>query len=153
MDLVFTFGPIIFMLILGYVVGAITEKRHYQSIYQREAQYIDLPVITIKRLPRDKAIQDTYLVQGSVVISLDYFKRFLASLKNLVGGRLGTYETLLDRARREAILRLKESANGADIVYNLKLESCAIGKSANSKKQIGSIEVVAYGTAVKYNKV
>ncbi|PCJ21352.1 MAG: hypothetical protein COB02_01835 [Candidatus Cloacimonadota bacterium] len=153
MDLLFTFAPVFIFLILGYIVGSIVEKNHYKSIYAREAKLIDLPVLTIKRIPTDKIVRETFLVQGSVVISLDYFKRFLASMKNLIGGRLGTYESLLDRARREAILRLKENATGADIIYNLKLESCAIGKSANSKKQIGSIEVFAYGTAVKYSKV
>jgi uncharacterized protein YbjQ (UPF0145 family) len=52
-------------------------------------------------------------VSGSVVVSVDYFKRFLAGLRTLVGGRVTSYETLLDRARREAILRCKETRAGA----------------------------------------
>ena len=151
MDIIFSFLPILF-LALGYIIGSTVEKNHYKDIYTREAKLIDLLVVNVKRIPRDRVVVDSYMVSGSVVISLDYFKRFLAGMKNLVGGRLGTYESLLDRARREAILRMKEEAGGADMIFNLKLESCAIGKSANSKKQIGSIEVLAYGTAIKYSK-
>jgi uncharacterized protein YbjQ (UPF0145 family) len=88
------------------------------------------------------------LVTGSVVISVDYFKRFLASLRTLIGGRVTSYESLLDRARREAILRMKEEASklGADKVFNIKLETSSISKSAKGK--VGSIEVLAYGTAL-----
>ena len=84
---------------------------------------------------------------GNVVISVDYFKRFVAGLRNLVGGRITTYETLLDRARREAILRMKEQAHGLGgyIVFNVKLETASISKGR--KNTVGSVEVLAYGTA------
>ena len=90
------------------------------------------------------------LVCGSVVISSDYFKRILASLRGIVGGRVKSYESLLDRSRREAILRLKEQAlqQGANLIVNLRLETSAIGNSANQKGHIGSVETFAYGTAL-----
>jgi uncharacterized protein YbjQ (UPF0145 family) len=88
------------------------------------------------------------MVTGSVVISVDYFKRFVAGLRKLVGGRVTTYETLLDRARREAILRMKERAKdlGAYIVFNVKIETASISKGR--KQTVGSVEVLAYGTAL-----
>ena len=49
------------------------------------------------------ALQMTVLVAGSVVISEDYFKRIVSSLQSLFGGRLRSYESLVDRARREAV--------------------------------------------------
>ncbi len=84
-----------------------------------------------------------------MVISVDYFKRSVAGLRALVGGRMKTYETLLDRARREAILRMKQQAKqlGANMVFNVKLETASISKGA--KDSIGSVEVYAYGTAMK----
>ena len=150
MGLLIQLGFLLFLLILGYLAGSIFEKKHYKSIYKREKETLDLVVVNVKKPPIGKKIVKSHFVSGSVVISLDYFKRFLASLKNLVGGRIGSYESLLDRARREAILRMKDKALEADMILNLRLESCAIGKSADSKKQIGSIEVVAYGTAIYY---
>jgi uncharacterized protein YbjQ (UPF0145 family) len=91
-------------------------------------------------------------VQGSAVISIDYFKRMLAALRNIVGGEVKSYETLVDRARREATLRMKEMAWDADIILNLRIETSAIGNSANRRKAVGSIEAIAYGTAITYKK-
>ena len=56
---------------------------------------------------KNSPILRTRLVQGSAVISIDYFKRMLAALRNIVGGEVKSYETLVDRARREATLRMK----------------------------------------------
>lgn len=141
---------IIFMslLALGYGFGQYAEKRHYKSILQREKALNALPAIASRIPPYGQADLQSQLVQGSVVISVDYFKRFIANLRNLVGGRVSTYETLLDRARREAILRMKENADqlGADMVFNIKLETSSIHKGKGNS--IGSVEVLAYGTAL-----
>ena len=84
-----------------------------------------------------------------MVIANDYFKAFVAGLRNLFGGKIRTYETLLDRARREAILRMKEEAQklGADFVFNIKYETSNI--SGQYSKRLPVIEVHAYGTALK----
>lgn len=141
------------LLILGYAVGSITEKNHYKSIEEREKKTLPLPVVNMKKvediLKPGKKIASAELVTGSVVVSIDYFKRILASLKNLVGGNVRSYETLIDRGRREAILRMKEAADSPDIIMNLRIETSTIGRSAN-RNSIGSIEVLAYGTAIKY---
>lgn len=141
------------LLILGYAVGSITEKNHYKSIEEREKKTLPLPVVNMKKvediLKPGKKIASAELVTGSVVVSIDYFKRILASLKNLVGGNVRSYETLIDRGRREAILRMKEAADSPDIIMNLRIETSTIGRSAN-RNSIGSIEVLAYGTALKY---
>jgi uncharacterized protein YbjQ (UPF0145 family) len=138
-------------LVLFYAVGAFVEKRHYESITSREKRLIKIPVVNLKKNPSpERKIKKSHLVQGSAVISLDYFKRFVASLRCLVGGRILVYESLLDRARREAILRLKESCPKADIVVNIRLENSAIAKSSEKNKQVGAIEVLAYGTAIYY---
>ncbi len=135
-------------LAVGYVFGRIAEKRHYKSIIKREKQYRHIAAISSRIPPPSQPADASMLVTGSVVISVDYFKRFLASLRTLIGGRIISYESLLDRARREAILRMKQQAEsyGADKVFNIKLETASISKSA--KGAIGSIEVLAYGTAL-----
>lgn len=135
------------LLALGYFFGRFYEKRHYKSIIQREADYRHIVAIASRIPPVSQTPVATTLVTGSVVISVDFFKRFLAALRSLIGGKVVSYESLLDRARREAILRMKQRADdsGADKIFNIKLETASISK--NARGNIGSIEVLAYGTA------
>ena len=136
------------LLALGYFFGRIAESRHYKSLIRREQEYRNVVAIASKIPPLGERLEASILVSGSVVISVDYFKRFLAGLRSLVGGRIVAYESLLDRARREALLRMKQEARklGADRVFNIKLETASISK--NARGGIGSIEVLAYGTAL-----
>ncbi len=147
---------VIFLLlfIIGYTFGSLAEKRHYRSIIQREAELLKLAVVTAEGSFPAGQVKESALVSGSAVISIDYFKRILATLRNIFGGRVKSYESLVDRARREAILRMKEQAHkqGAKMVINMRLETATIGRNANQKKQIGSIEAIAYGTAIVMNK-
>jgi uncharacterized protein YbjQ (UPF0145 family) len=139
---------LIVLLTIGYVVGRFAETRHYRSIIAREEALRGIPAVTTKLLPTMDPPARTTLVAGNVVISVDYFKKFVAGLRNLAGGRVVAYETLVDRARREAILRMKFDAKrrGAKMVFNVKLETSSISKGR--KNSIGSLEVLAYGTAV-----
>jgi uncharacterized protein YbjQ (UPF0145 family) len=91
------------------------------------------------------------MVTGSIVISLDYFKRVIAGLKGLVGGRITTYEPLLERARREALLRMIESAKaqGYDAVINVRLETSRLANSRGDGKGTAGVEMLAFGTAIK----
>ncbi len=138
------------LLTLGYLAGGRAERLHYQSINSREQELLDMPVVTWDEEFPPEQIRGAALVTGSAVISIDYFKRLMAILRNLFGGRVKAYESLVDRARREAILRMKQSAReqGADMILNMRLETAAIGQSANTKNQIGSVEAIAYGTAI-----
>lgn len=136
------------LLALGYGFGRFAELKHYKSIIKREKQFRSLPAIAVKTPPIMDESSDSRLVSGNVVISVDYFKRFISVLRNLVGGRVTSYESLIDRARREAILRMKEQAHqlNAKYVFNIKFETASIYKG--QRQQIGSVEVLAYGTAV-----
>ncbi len=140
----------IILMMLGYGFGTWAESRHYKSIEKREIQYQKLPTIGLKHpLPQPGQVVKTQLATGNVVISVDYFKRFLAALRNIFGGRVSSYETLVDRARREAILRMKASCPGATQIINVRLETSSLSKNTR-KGSIGSIEVFAYGTAITY---
>ncbi len=138
------------LMTLGYLFGHYAEKKHYKSINKREKELLKLPVISCKNPIGNDTIAHVKLSYGSVVISVDYFKRILASLYNFFGGNIRSYETLLDRARREAILRLKESTTDADQIINLRIETSSIYKGNGNS--IGSVEVLAYGTAIYFEK-
>ena len=134
------------LLITGYTFGTIIEKRHLKALHRREEETVALPVIMTKIPLHEADISDSRLVSGSVVVSVDYFKKFVASLVNFFGGRVAAYETLLDRARREAILRMKEDAKDASEIINVRIETSSISK--NASQNIGAVEVMAYGTAI-----
>jgi len=88
---------------------------------------------------------------GNVVISQDYFKRVVAGLKGIVGGNIRTFEPLLERARREALLRMKgiAHARGYDTIINVRLETATLASARSNGKGTAGVEVLAYGTAVK----
>ena len=136
------------LLTLGYGFGTYREKKHFQSIHKNEAKYQAIMVFESRFPPTQGIVSDGQLVQGNVVISVDYFKKFVAGLRMLIGGRLTTYETLLDRARREAVIRMKREANvnGANRIFNVKFETASISKGAGNG--VGSIEVLVYGSAI-----
>lgn len=137
------------LLALGFVFGKLTEHRHYRSIHTREQQLVAVPTVNSKKPLGDPAtIHRVELVHGHVVVSVDYFKQILAGLRNLFGGTIQSYETLLDRARREAILRMKENCPSADQILNLRIETSSISKGASDR--VGCVEVLAYGTAVYF---
>ncbi len=143
-------GFLIFLglLLLGYLSGRYLEHRHYESIREREAALSRLLVLPVRYPAEQHSRHASTLVTGSVVISVDYFKTVVAALRNIFGGRVGSYESLLDRARREATLRMQEEAQrlGAEIIYNVKYETSRIGE--DDRKGLGSVEVLAYGTAM-----
>lgn len=139
------------LLSLGYSFGRYAEIKHYRSILEREEILLTLPTTSKKSVGDDnREVSRCKLVNGSMVVSVDYFKRILAKLRNFFGGNVQSFETLVDRARREAVLRMKESCQDADMIINLRLETSSITKG--SGKQIGSVEVLAYGTAIYFSK-
>ena len=142
------FLPIVLLTIIGYLSGSIIERRHFQSIRKRELQLKGILTFSAKLPPAEDFNKQSVLVSGNVVISVDYFKHISAALRNLIGGRVIAYETLMERARREAILRMKTDAKekGASQIFNVKLETSSISKGRAN--QIGSVEVFAYGTGL-----
>jgi uncharacterized protein YbjQ (UPF0145 family) len=133
------------LILLGLVFGSMAEKKHFKSIRKREQEYLFLSTSTFKKTNLQD-IKESKLVSGSVVISIDFFKKFVASLVNFFGGNMTTYESLIDRARREAILRMKEEGLTSREIINVKIETSSISKG--TKGNIGSVEVIAYGTAI-----
>jgi uncharacterized protein YbjQ (UPF0145 family) len=136
------------LLAMGYGFGRFAEVSHYRSIIDRETLLNRIPAIASRTPHVTTRGYESQLVTGSVVISVDYFKRFIAGLRYLIGGRVTSYESLVDRARREAVLRMKEQAEqlGAEMVFNIKLETSSIYKGRHNS--VGAFEVLAYGTAI-----
>lgn len=133
------------LLAVGFIFGQINEQQHLTALKKAEAELAHITIVNTKYCP-DGSRAGT-LVNGNVVVAVDYFKVFVAGLKSLIGGRLGAYETLMERARREAIIRMKREAEalGATHIANVRVAFSAIGQQPASS----GVELLAYGTAVK----
>lgn len=140
--------PIVLILV-GSASGTWVERRHYRSLEAREAALRDRPVVTFRTTPQPPA--GGVLVTGNVVVSIDHFKRLVAGLRQLLGGRVASYETLVDRARREALLRMRESAPPCDLILNVRIETSTLD-GGDGERSVGSVEALAYGTAVTLSR-
>ena len=145
-NLYFEFGAAPTLLVLAFFTGRYLERRHFQSLDAREAEYADIITTNLKSLALTQNATLSGFVHGEVVVGSDYFKTTFAYIKSLFGGNLRTVESLMVRARREALLRLLEEARalGATHVINIRYEATNIG----GEKTIAS-EIHAYGTAVR----
>lgn len=143
----------IVILAFCYFSGSITEKNHYKSIRNRELSLFKQPYVSFaKKIGANKQVKNSFLVSASVVLGCDHFKAFIADLKSIFGGNVSTYESVLDRGRREAILRIRERArnNRANVVLNVKVDTVMLDPLGTSKHP--KVCVTAYGTAVEYAK-
>ncbi len=135
---------------LGYLVGHWREQSHLKSLAKREAALGHIVVTDLKTVANPKTASSGCLVMGEAVIATDYFKSIATQLRNLVGGEMKSMQSLVDRARREAIVRMLQQADraGATEVHNVRLETSNIRSATSQKKAAISVEMLAFGTAV-----
>lgn len=133
---------IIFLIACGvaFFTGSIAEKKHYQSIRTREAKIDFIPMITVDESELCDGMQRAEMVVGGVVVSCDFFKTTIAGLVTVFGGNISAIESVIDRARREATLRMQEQAQGADMLANVRLQTSTVGPF--------QVEAIAYATAL-----
>jgi uncharacterized protein YbjQ (UPF0145 family) len=150
MDGIIQIAVFVVLLAIGWFAGRAAERRHFREIAAAEASLRDILVFSERRLPPDRNFAHGTLVVGSVVIAEDYFKRIAAGLRGLVGGRITVYESLLDRGRREAIVRMKQEARllGATMILNVRLETASLSEERGGRASMFSAEFIAYGTAL-----
>ncbi len=128
------------------------EQRHLHSLDRREDALKDITLTDLKTPVNDAGISGAHLVSGQAVIGCDYFKSWLAGLRNLIGGEVHSLQTVLTRARREALVRMLDEARnmGANEVINVRFESSNILSGNPNRKRKGAMcaEIYAYGTAI-----
>jgi uncharacterized protein YbjQ (UPF0145 family) len=144
----FEIGTGLALLLIAYFLGGWEIKRHLRDLRDREQALRNIHVFASEQVAPQDSQYHSYLVCGTVVVSLDYFRRFVESIVQLFGGRISASDDLLDRARREAMVRLKQQAAhlGAKRIFNVKIQTAHI--TSNREDGIGSFEIIAYGTAM-----
>ena len=85
------------------------------------------------------------IVFGEVISGVNFFRDIAASIRDLVGGRSGSYEEELINARSQAMDEMAERAVrlGADAVIGIDIDYEVLGEKG------GMLMVTASGTAVK----
>ena len=84
------------------------------------------------------------IVTGEVIVGANLFKDFLASIRDLVGGRSGAYERVLREAKDKALQEIIERAQsvGANAIVGIDLDYETLGANGSM------LMVTASGTAV-----
>ncbi len=97
------------------------------------------PTIEGKKITDYKGI-----VFGEVVAGVDFIKDFAAGISNFFGGRSGSYEGELIRAREEAINEMTNRAEvlGANAIVGIDIDYEVLGQGNNM------LMVTVSGTAV-----
>ena len=134
------------LLVVTFLIGRFVERRHMRDLERRESDYAQIITTNTKRYTPPGRIVSAQFVHGEVVVGSDHFKTTVTAIRKFFGGNLRSVESLMLRARREALLRLLEEAYalGATHVINIRYESSSIGHA----KMIAA-EAHAYGTAVR----
>lgn len=99
-------------------------------------------IVTTNEVP-NKQITEVYgLVQGSTVEAKNIGHDISAGFKNLMGGEIDDYSSLMKKARNIAIKRMvrEAEAKGANAIVGMRYQTSEIMSMAS--------EVIAYGTAV-----
>lgn len=97
------------------------------------------PSIEGKKIKEYKGI-----VNGEVITGVNFVKDIMAGLRDLVGGRSGSYEQELITAREEALEEMgkRASSMGANAVIGVDIDYEVLGQSGSM------LMVTASGTAV-----
>jgi uncharacterized protein YbjQ (UPF0145 family) len=102
-------------------------------------------VTTTNTVEGRRIVEYKGLVAGEAILGANIFRDIFASIRDIVGGRSGSYEKVLNDARQTAIGELTDKAAelGANAVIGVDLDYEAIGSNGSM------LMVTAAGTAVR----
>ncbi|MBN2507133.1 MAG: heavy metal-binding domain-containing protein [Verrucomicrobia bacterium] len=125
------------LLGLGFFMGWNREQRHLRDLRRREQAMGDMGVTQLKSFPGSVAGPlPPAVFFGETAIATDYFKSFMAKLRNIFGGEVKSYQSLMERARRESLLRILEQARRHDYnaVGNVRYDCADVGGNSTLRK-------------------
>ena len=101
---------------------------------------------TTNTIEGKQIVQYYGIVTGETIIGANLFKDFFAGMRDIVGGRAGSYESVLREAKDTALQELRERAMqlGANAVIGIDLDYETVGANGSM------LMVTAAGTAVRY---
>ncbi|MEM6845950.1 MAG: heavy metal-binding domain-containing protein [Bacteroidota bacterium] len=103
-------------------------------------------VTTTSTLQGKTVTEHLGLVSGEAIIGANVFRDFFAGIRDIVGGRSGSYERALRDTKEIALREMQEEAHklGANAIIGVDLDYETVGKESSM------LMVTASGTAVVY---
>lgn len=104
-------------------------------------------IATTNEVPGYKVKETLGIVKGNTVRARHMGRDILAGFRNIVGGEITDYTKLLAESREQSLDRMIERANelGADAVIGIRFMTSSVMQ--------GAAELLAYGTAVRLEKI
>ncbi len=148
MEILLGLSPFLIMFVLYGVlslVGLVMENRLEADLSKREAAIGAFPVMDLSKPVGGTTAASGVLVTGNVVMGTGYLKQFLASFRQLFGGEVKGFQRVMTNGRRQAQLRMIESAiqQGGTSIINVRFETSDVG----GKSPVA--EVFCYGTMIR----
>jgi uncharacterized protein YbjQ (UPF0145 family) len=102
-------------------------------------------ISTTSNLEGQRIVEYKGLVAGEAILGANLFRDLFASIRDIVGGRAGSYEKVLNDARQTAIAEMTDKAArlGADAIIGVDIDYETVGTNGSM------LMVTACGTAVK----
>ena len=128
----------------------------YKSLFSPLSLYIEIIALSLQQTSKIMLLSTTPtiegqtireyrgIVTGETIIGANVFKDFFAGIRDIIGGRSGSYEKVLREAKDTALAEMQEraAAIGANAVVGIDIDYETVGQS-------GSMLMVAVsGTAV-----
>ncbi len=101
-------------------------------------------ITTTSTLQDKRIVRYLGIVSGETIIGANVFRDFFAGIRDIVGGRSGSYEAVLRKAKNAAIEEMQQQAErmGANAIIAVDLDYETVGGKGSM------LMVTAAGTAV-----
>jgi uncharacterized protein YbjQ (UPF0145 family) len=102
-------------------------------------------VTTTNTVEGHRILEYKGLVAGEAILGANLFRDLFASIRDIVGGRAGSYEKVLNDARQTAVAEMTDKAAklGANAVIGVDIDYETVGTNGSM------LMVTAAGTAVR----
>jgi len=138
----------LFVFLVAVVVGRLIESNHLKDLARREQALKGTMVIHTRMRAVSPGMKHQEMMFAEVALGADRFVTWLAMWKQLIGGNLGSLEPVVDRARREALLRIAEqsAAKGYTELANVRFSTASMKVGDRRQKEL-ILGIFAFGTA------
>ena len=117
------------LILLGWIVGGAKERKHLR-VLEHFFRHNRCLVTEIRSFPEGaEPGHGATLINAEVVVAEDYLKTILAGLRQIFGGEMKSYQSLMQRARQEVTLRMIKEAekHGHNAVCNIRIDFVRLG--------------------------
>lgn len=146
--------PLLFPF-LSWAIGRWYQDRLHGALLENEkregATLQDNNYLSTSSQMTSMNAQSSTLLHVSICVGPSIGQMFFMWVKGLFGGRLHSYDVVLDYGRREVLLRLKRQANdlGCSSIQNIRIETSMVAFAKNNKSKQASVEFLAFATGIR----